>query len=189
MARPVTFDKSQMIEKIKDTFWQKGFSDTSIADLEEATGLKRTSLYAAYGDKMKMYMLSLAAYKEQSGKYFQSIFEQSDNPLEGIKNFLKASLLRRTEKGCFLVNAGVERHQKCITTTEFINNNTEEVLESLEEQLSAAQAQNLLSQNVNIPLLAQQIFVLNLGVMSGLKSGLKETELFEIIDANINALL
>lgn len=189
MARPVTFDKAQMLEKIKDTFWQKGYTDTSIADLEQATGLKRTSLYAAYGDKMKMYMLSLSTYQEQSGKYFQSIFEQAAHPIEGIKNFLKASIVRGTTKGCFLVNAGVERHQKCVTTTEFINNNTATILKNFEQQLQLAQDQKLLSEDADISLLAQQIFVLKLGVMSGLKNGLNTTSLFATIDASMNMLL
>jgi len=36
-------------------FWQKGFDATGIAELENATGLGRQSLYGAFGDKRALF--------------------------------------------------------------------------------------------------------------------------------------
>ncbi|MEM6700565.1 MAG: TetR/AcrR family transcriptional regulator [Bacteroidota bacterium] len=188
LARPITFDKTKVIHQIKDAFWKKGFAYTSIEDLEKATGLKRTSLYAAYGDKMKMYLSALATYKEESNAQAERMFNASNNPIDRIEKLLKTSVINGTSKGCFIVNAGTERYQQCPSTTQFIDDNTQAALENFKQQLKEAQQQNLLSANANIEVLAHQIFVLNLGIMAGLKNGLSKDELFETIDATLAAM-
>lgn len=50
-GRPRDFDAEQALQRVTATFWTHGYQGTSIADLERDTGLGRTSLYAAFGDK------------------------------------------------------------------------------------------------------------------------------------------
>ena len=62
MGRPREFDTDAALERIMSVFWAKGFEGASMADLVHATGLKKGSLYAAFGDKRAMYHQSLALY-------------------------------------------------------------------------------------------------------------------------------
>lgn len=62
MARPRKYPPEITLEKIMDTFWYNGFAGTSLADLMRATGLKKGSLYADYGDKSGMFHEALIAY-------------------------------------------------------------------------------------------------------------------------------
>jgi TetR/AcrR family transcriptional repressor of nem operon len=48
-----------------EVFWTKGYEATSLDDLCEATGLSRSSLYAAFGDKRDMLFKSLDLYVER----------------------------------------------------------------------------------------------------------------------------
>ncbi len=59
MARPRTFDKDQALDRAMDLFWDKGYDATSVADLTEAIGINRPSLYAAFGDKEALFMAAL----------------------------------------------------------------------------------------------------------------------------------
>ncbi len=51
MARPREFNVDTVLESAMQVFWAKGYESTSLDDLCEATGLGRSSLYAAFGDK------------------------------------------------------------------------------------------------------------------------------------------
>lgn len=43
-------------------FWKSGYNATSIQELEQATGLKRTSIYNAFGDKRQLFRRALQRY-------------------------------------------------------------------------------------------------------------------------------
>ena len=64
MARPREFDSNTALESAMHVFWAKGYEATSLDDLCEATGLGRSSLYAAFGDKRGLYLSALDRYEE-----------------------------------------------------------------------------------------------------------------------------
>lgn len=62
MARPRTFDESDVIAAARDEFWNRGYTATSVDDLTAATGLGKGSLYGAFGDKHRLYLRALDDY-------------------------------------------------------------------------------------------------------------------------------
>lgn len=62
MARPRSFSTQDAVEAATTVFWSKGYQDTAISDLEQATGLNRSSLYAAFGTKQAIFELALESY-------------------------------------------------------------------------------------------------------------------------------
>ncbi|HEV8025809.1 MAG TPA: TetR/AcrR family transcriptional regulator [Stellaceae bacterium] len=56
------FDEAQVLTKALDVFWRKGLHATSMRDLAEATGVQRGSLYHAYGDKERLFLLAFERY-------------------------------------------------------------------------------------------------------------------------------
>ncbi|HEY1152182.1 MAG TPA: TetR/AcrR family transcriptional regulator [Pseudoduganella sp.] len=46
-------------------FWTRGYASTSMQDLAHATGVLRGSLYNAYGDKEKIFVLAFERYHRQ----------------------------------------------------------------------------------------------------------------------------
>ena len=61
-GRPREFDTEEALAKALRVFWERGFQATSITDLTEATGVARTGLYAAFGDKESLFLLALDRY-------------------------------------------------------------------------------------------------------------------------------
>lgn len=66
MARPRKFDPYAVRQKIMNIFWSNGYEGTSLSDLTKGTGLKKGSLYGAFGDKSSMFQLALLEYDHQA---------------------------------------------------------------------------------------------------------------------------
>lgn len=73
MARPRSFQPEETLKQIKALFWQRGYEATSMSDIEQATGLKKQSLYRVFGDKRAMYMASLKDYDQDEISAFSHI--------------------------------------------------------------------------------------------------------------------
>lgn len=64
MGRPKSYDHQQVLKKAMMQFWQTGFAETSLSDLEAATALNRYSLYKGFGDKEALFEQALDYYQE-----------------------------------------------------------------------------------------------------------------------------
>jgi TetR/AcrR family transcriptional repressor of nem operon len=108
MARTISFDREEILQKAMDIFWQEGYCKCSIASLVEATGLQPGSIYAAFGSKEGLFLATLAYYGQQSRDKLQNCLDTSDTQLGGIQKFIELigeALLNESEnRGCFLVN-------------------------------------------------------------------------------------
>ena len=62
MARPRTFDESDVVSAARDEFWSRGYAATSVDDLTSVTGLGKGSLYGAFGDKHGLFLRALDDY-------------------------------------------------------------------------------------------------------------------------------
>ncbi|AOB30749.1 TetR family transcriptional regulator [Bordetella sp. H567] len=62
MGRPRQFDEDQVLERALRVFWEKGFDAASLADLQRATGLTKSSLYKAFASKEGLFRRVLERY-------------------------------------------------------------------------------------------------------------------------------
>src|SRR5258708_30517633 len=71
------FDEDALLEVALKTFWQNGFAATSMIDMAQATGVQRGSLYNAYGDKERLFLL---AYERYASRFLDSVRQALANP-------------------------------------------------------------------------------------------------------------
>ena len=64
MGRPREFDTEKALDKALNVFWRNGFEGASIAELTQAMGISPPSLYAAFGNKEKLFRSVLDRYAE-----------------------------------------------------------------------------------------------------------------------------
>jgi AcrR family transcriptional regulator len=76
MGRARTFDADEALDRAMTVFWSKGYDGTSLADLTEAMGISRPSLYAAYGNKEELFRKALERYGEGPSSYEREALEQ-----------------------------------------------------------------------------------------------------------------
>lgn len=113
MARPITFNEEEVIDKAVEVFWAKGYEATSMQDLVDAMGIQRGSLYAAFGSKQQLFLKSLSRYGVVVVKKLLEILESKPSAIESIELFfgqLIEHLLTAGElRSCLVTNSAVER--------------------------------------------------------------------------------
>jgi TetR/AcrR family transcriptional repressor of nem operon len=105
------FDEDALLEVALKTFWQNGFGATSMIDVAEATGVQRGSLYNAYGDKERLFLL---AYERYATRFLDSAREtlSSPDPAEALTALLKGLIASQSEgapsRGCLTTKTVIE---------------------------------------------------------------------------------
>ena len=107
MPRPRAFDPDAVLDAAQRVFHARGYEAASVQDLVDATGLSRSSLYGAWGDKHGLYLAVLDRYA-QAGQRAGDAMCSGRPPLDAIRAVL-ASYASGTSRGCLLVNAAAER--------------------------------------------------------------------------------
>ncbi len=111
IPRPKTYTDSQVVEAAKQVFWESGFANTAISDLERGTGLNRSSLYHAFGTKRALFGLVLKSYLADFVDPLLDAMEHRTPNIRDIRTFFLtlSALLTSDEKaarrGCLIVNA------------------------------------------------------------------------------------
>ncbi len=111
MARPREFDVEKVLHEAMEIFWEKGFEGTSFVDIEQRTGVKKASLFAAYGDKRSLFLKALTAYQEQARANARAILSDEDARDAVHRWFRTATASAKGDcarRGCLQVNAIVE---------------------------------------------------------------------------------
>jgi AcrR family transcriptional regulator len=114
MARRPSFDRRAVIEAAREVFFERGVELTSIGDLEERTGLNRSSLYNAFGNKEGLFEAALRSYLEEGIQSRLSSLWQPSAGLNAVAAFFSGmgQTFRadpvRGERGCLMVNTVAE---------------------------------------------------------------------------------
>lgn len=66
LGRPRAYDPQIALRRAMERFWKSGYSGTSLDEICAETGMNRPSLYAAFGDKHRLYLQALEAYWQLS---------------------------------------------------------------------------------------------------------------------------
>jgi TetR/AcrR family transcriptional repressor of nem operon len=112
MARPREFDIEAALERAMQVFWSKGYESTSLDDLCAATGLGRSSLYGAFGDKRGLYLRALDRYEEGSAARLNDALTRPVAVREAIARFVERLIDEIVagpgRRGCFIGNTAAE---------------------------------------------------------------------------------
>jgi len=104
MGRPKSFTREAVLEKALPVFWRRGFADASLHELEQATGVNKSGLYAEFKDKEDLFVQSLRYYLESLEK--KGLLTAEPLGWNNIERFLKLGPCTLAgQKGCFAVNS------------------------------------------------------------------------------------
>lgn len=103
MGRTKTFIREEVLDKAIQLFWQKGFADTSLSDLEKATGVNKSGLYSEFKDKEDIFHECIKRYRDTHPAY--AILDTAPYGWHNIENFIKSNMTCKGMKGCFFSNS------------------------------------------------------------------------------------
>jgi AcrR family transcriptional regulator len=104
MGRPKNFSREGVLEKALPVFWKHGFADTSLQELEKATDVNRSGLYAEFADKADLYLESLRHYLRKRKQ--EELLTAEPLGWKNIERFLKLGPRSlEGQKGCFSVDS------------------------------------------------------------------------------------
>lgn len=74
-GRPREFDPERALGNALQVFWKRGYEGASMAELTEAMGITKPSLYACFGNKEALFKKALDLYEREKLCYVTSALE------------------------------------------------------------------------------------------------------------------
>ncbi len=112
MARPRSFDETEIRTAVLLQFWGHGFDGTALPDLEAATGLSRKSLYNAFGDKHQMFVTALGDFRAMAVASNTAVLKQAGASLPSVQSVFDGLLAQAATPqgglGCMICNTSRE---------------------------------------------------------------------------------
>jgi AcrR family transcriptional regulator len=107
-GRPRCFDLEEALDRSLLLFWEKGFQNTSLDEIAEAVGVKKPSLYAAFGDKEMLFRKVLQRYSGKLSEPIQAL-DRYDDIRQAIDAFIELGIAggcsQGHPRGCLLASA------------------------------------------------------------------------------------
>jgi AcrR family transcriptional regulator len=192
MPRPLEFDREAVLEKCMLQFWENGYDQTSIGDLEIASGIKRTSLYNSFESKDALFQSAIEYFIETKCVYWTSILLEPDCYVTGVDNLLSTMIRENFDPnhptGCLITYsaAGIDSHSEEIRAA--IRQGHEITLDGLKTAIRKAMDAGNLRPDIDIDTLA--LFTLNSfqGTMVLSKTIGSEASLAKVKDTVLEAI-
>ena len=115
MARTREFDYDTVVRAARDAFWVRGYSATSMAQLQTATGLSRSSIYETFQSKRGLFGVAVDSYlNEVIGPLLGPMEQQGSGRAEIVEYFLSLARFLRSApdqiatRGCLMLNTAME---------------------------------------------------------------------------------
>lgn len=122
-----------VLDKIMLLFWERGYFNTSIHDLIDATGCNRTALYKHFGGKHGLFLAMVQRFRGKVVVEATLPLSDPEQGMAGIKcfflQFIQCDLEAMAAHGCFM-----------IATAATLPSDEPEVVEMMEEFLSHLRA-------------------------------------------------
>jgi AcrR family transcriptional regulator len=116
-GRPRSFDRDRALERAMLLFWRHGFAATSIADLTRAMGISAPSLYAAFGDKERLFLEAVERYRHVAGVATERILAAAPTARLAVERLLDSAARQLTcpdhPRGCMMVTAAMNCSGAC----------------------------------------------------------------------------
>lgn len=178
-GRPRSFDRETALQKAMHVFWAKGFEGTTMMDLVEAIGVKAPSVYAAFGNKDKIFKEAVALYgKLMADGPFKELEHQ--DIYEAVKNSLNRSIDIYTSPNnpasCLIMTAAINCAPESKAHEADLRNYRLGYKEIFRKRLDQALADGQLKEAANAEWLADYFLTVTQGLAIRAKDGAdKET--------------
>lgn len=110
MPRPKSYDRQDAIAKACDVFWEHGFQDLGVRELERLTGLNQFAIRSEFGGKEGLYLETLNYYCDAAITAEMAPMKQGSIPeiTAFFQGLVTPGSMTSSDYGCLIVNTGIE---------------------------------------------------------------------------------
>ncbi|MFE1318221.1 TetR/AcrR family transcriptional regulator [Kitasatospora phosalacinea] len=143
MGRPKQFDEEAAVAQAMEVFWTKGYAGSSPAELAEAAGIGKGSLYHAFGSKRELFGRALSLYDRAGAELTEEFLSGPGTAKERIRAYLRllvdADFDAPVRRGCLAVNTALELGGRDAEATAAVRRSVERSTELLAARIERGQ--------------------------------------------------
>ena len=178
MARPREFSEDDVLAAAREQFLTGGYAGTSVDALTTATGLSRSSLYGAFGDKHDLFLQTLDEYRHAKTAEMRGELRGPNGTAYArlgahVRRFVADIAADVERKGCLMAKSAAELAASDPDVAEKVS----EMLHSMRDELRAsvvdAQAEGSLDADADPGQLANMLLAVLRGLLALGKGGME----------------
>jgi TetR/AcrR family transcriptional repressor of nem operon len=173
-GRPREFEPTAAARKALEAFWARGFREVSVPELEQATGVVRTSLYNTFGNKRGVFDAALEVYLADLFVEIDSMLTESAGGLDDIHAFLDTleGWHASGVPGCFMINSMIEFADRDAAITSRGDFYLDKLRAGLHAALTRARVNDELRMSMPVDSAADRLLLVTIGLNTAARTGL-----------------
>ncbi len=184
-GRPLSFDRDAALHQAMLLFWRHGYESTSLTDLTTALGVTPPSIYAAFGDKKRLFLEAVGRYVG-SPMTSSSIIANAKTARDAAVALLTASAIGFTgvdsPPGCLLASAAIS----CSPDAADVQRELTTIRRSIEHELTSRIAQDVesgvLPRGVHSETLSAHVMAVIQGMSTLARDGAARAKLLRVCE-------
>ena len=191
MNRARAFDPTTALGQVVDLFSAKGYVETSMEDIVQATGVSRYGLYGTFGNKRELFEQALEQYAEGMGKRsFLRLLEPGAS-LDHIRKIFEERVSDMCEiderKGCLFVHTAMQLAPQDAELKGVLQRFMKRMAKAFAIGLDSAKGRGEVAERVDVDAAGMQLTNLLFGLAVLGRTGFPRETLDGIVDSTLDA--
>ncbi|WP_336210845.1 TetR/AcrR family transcriptional regulator [Nonomuraea sp. LPB2021202275-12-8] len=186
MARQRAFDRDAALENALLAFWRHGYEATSVAELTAAMGIRPPSLYAAFGDKRRLFEEVVRRYQEVYGSFSTRALAEEPTGRQAVERVLREAASEYTDPGhppgCLIITAAVNCGPESAEVEEGLRQGREASKAAIRARIDGDMAAGLLPPETDTAALAAYYAAVIQGMSTQARDGTGREELERVAE-------
>ena len=189
-GRPLSFDRDAALQQAMVAFWRHGYETTSISELTHAMGITAPSLYAAFGDKQRLFLEAMRLYAGSPYELDAALAEAPTARAAAQRMLYAAAKAFTTDampKGCLLASATASGSAASADVQKEVANIRRDIQQRLQRRIEQDITEAILPAGTDSTALAALVIALIQGMSVLARDGAAEQSLLPMIDIALTA--
>lgn len=190
IGRPLSFDRAAALRRAMLTFWRHGYETSSVADLTAAMGVSAPSLYAAFGDKKRLFLEAMRLYAGHPEDMERAIAD-APTAYHAARELMTAAAAtytgEATPKGCLLASATASGSAASVDVQDAVADIRRGIESRLRVRIERDVEDGVLPSGTQAPALAGLVLAVTQGMSVLARDGASRASMLAIVEVALRA--
>lgn len=189
-GRPLSFDRDAALEHAMLLFWKHGYEATSLAELTAAMGVTPPSVYAAFGDKKRLFLEAVNRYLTLSS-WSAQLIDEAPTAREAAFGLMRQCAInytgKTTPRGCLVATGAISCSSAASDVQHYLADIRRGVEDKLADRIAKAVAADELPPDTDARALAAHVIAVIYGMSTLARDGASRAKLLRVAETAMNA--